>query len=326
VREISISNNSPAHLVTELSYEQFFERYHPVLDGEVFLCTYSFSDRLASAWPRMAQISTILVDQKYQAVLEQFGRRFPLFELYSVPRLHRKCIYFAKSGVLLIGSQNVYEGSARFLEASLEITIPEAQRNAVIDLLFRPPDRALVLPTFTQKDLRIFAQGRLAGFPCILPNLQVQPWDLFARRLVLGRTGLERPNRDTQQFDYLYHVREYSVDGQRKFLAFGGGYNYCGDLTQDAFDWLHENALREERAFGCAPKDSPNHGESYPGRDRIYTYHPTVRAGRPRTGFWFDKVRDPAKYRHMLIEPTPKDITEQKIFWPQSLDDANPNG
>ncbi len=319
MREIAIPNDSPAHLVTELSYEQFFERYHPDLDGQVYLCTYSFSDRLASAWPRMAQISTILVDQKYRTVLEQFSRRFPLFELYSVPRLHRKCIYFAKSGVLLIGSQNVYEGSARFLEASLEISIPKAQRASVIDLLFCPPDRALILPTFDKQDLRIFARGRLAGFPCILSNLQIRTWELFAQHLVLGKTGLERPKRETQQFDYLYHVREYAVDGQRRFLAFGGGYNYCGDLTEDAFDWLHENALREEREFGRTPKALQKLAESRPGRDRISTYHPTMRAGTLKAGYWFDKVRQPDKHRKMQIDPTPKDITDQKILSPQPL-------
>jgi hypothetical protein len=130
---------------------------------------------------------------------------------------------------------------------------------------------------------------------------------------VLGKDGW-RSEGETQQFDYLYHVREYAFKGQRRFLAFGGGYNYCGDLTEDAFDWLRENALKEEQDFTGVQKGQGKMRAPRNGRDRISSYHPVMREGGLLKGYWFDKVRDSDKHRAMLTDPKPKDLTHQKIL------------
>src|SRR5262245_25564783 len=113
------------HLYRDLSFEDFFGRYDPWRDGKVTAATYSFSHKDFGFWAKLLPNSVIYVDQKYEATALEFLKRYPWFEVRLVPRLHSKVILFEKSGVLLVGSENLYASSSSFSEVMIATIVPD---------------------------------------------------------------------------------------------------------------------------------------------------------------------------------------------------------
>jgi len=124
------------HLYRDLSFDDFFGRYDPWRDGKVTVATYSFSHNDFGFWAKLLPNSIIYVAERYEATALAFLKRYPWFEVRSVPKLHSKVIMFEKSGVLLVGSENLYAPSSLFSEVMIETFVPADDRQRVSDLVF----------------------------------------------------------------------------------------------------------------------------------------------------------------------------------------------
>ncbi len=179
-QELTIHNVPFNHLYADLSYKDFFGRYNPHRDGRVYAATYSFNHKLMDFWWRLEPTSTLYIDDKYASQAEGFLRRFPLFEIYSVRKLHTKAVFFERSGVLLLGSENIYEPVARFSELMLETSVSETDRQKVIDLVFRRLKGRILTCQYGANDIRIHAGSSFTGGRPFLPcHKEIPYWHLI---------------------------------------------------------------------------------------------------------------------------------------------------
>lgn len=295
MKDITIHHVPFNHVYADLSYREFFDRYHPHRDGRVYAATYSFNHAQMDFWWRFEPTSTFYVDAKYATQAEEFVRRFPLFEVYSVHQLHTKAVFFERSGVLLVGSENIYGPTSAFAEVMLETVISENQRQEIVDLIFGRLNGRILTAQFGVKDIRIHASGSfVAGRPFLPCHRETPYWDVIGPPPVLNREphdpDLPLPISKPQQFHrWIYHVCEYEVSGQRCGLAFDRGYTYCGDLDQPALEWLLANCEIVQKRKGSGPIEQ---SDSTMVKDRFYRYHPIARSHVSVFDYWFGPVKN----------------------------------
>lgn len=309
VKEITIHKVPFNHLYADLSYRDFFARYYPHRDGRVYAATYSFDADHFDFWWRLEPTSTFYIDRKYASQAQQFLRRFPLFEVYAVDQLHTKAVFFERSGVLLVGSENIYAPTSIFAEVMIETFIPEDQRPNVIELIFGHLRGRILTAKYGVNDIRIHAAGSSAsGRPFLPCHREVPYWDTIGPPPVLGREPFDAclppPNPEPRKFHrWVYHLSEYNVQGQRCALAFDRGYTYCGDLDESALDWLLLNCEIVERRSGTGPiEQSP----TTMVKDRFYRYHPIASCNPSSTDYWLGPVKNTDAFTH-LFERCPGD-------------------
>lgn len=295
------------HLYADLSYRDFFSRYHPYSDGRVHAATYSFQHRHFDFWSKLVPFSTFYVDTKYEKTALDFLRRFPLFKVYSVSCLHMKVIYFEKSNVLLLGSQNLYGPQSSFSELMVETVVPESERDKIVEFMFGRLRGKLLRCQYGLSDIRIHATGTLQGFPFLPCHKEVTFWERAAHNVGLNFKPLAQ---EFQSFGRVYNLVEYSAKGARHMLAFGRGYDYCGDLTEEAADWLIQN---------CKVFHSREDGAWVSGsgtgllKDQIFDFHPIASESHPVREYFLDKVLDDRAPSEMLETLSPEEITQKKI-------------
>ncbi len=290
------------HLYRDLSFADFFRRYDPWRDGRVVAATYSFSHRDFGFWAKLLPNSVIYVAHKYEATALEFLKRYPWFEVWSVPRLHSKAILFEKSGVLLVGSENLYSPASTFSEVTIETIVADGDRNRVSDLLFGGLGGRRLYCKYAVNDLRLHGHGNSHdGVPFVPCNAEVDHWDLIGNVIPfpLGSPELHAPQR-------LYAVFEYEINGKNHYLAIDRSYGYCGDLDDEAYAWLHDNCFIEQIV------------ENYDG-GYFPSYHPVPKNRLPHRAIWFGAVKDPKAHEALRVIVQRVDITQRKIRRRDSL-------
>ncbi|MHB1035328.1 MAG: hypothetical protein ACYC35_11330 [Pirellulales bacterium] len=284
------------HLYADLSYSDFFGRYYPRRDGRVYAATYSFNHSEIDFWWRLEPTSTLFIDKKYVRQARAFVRRFPLFEVYSVANLHTKAIFFERSGVLLVGSQNIYGSKSIFAEVMLETVVPEEHRQEVVNLVFGRLIGKILTADFTVNDIRLHAPGSpVEGRPFLPCHRETPYWDIVGPPPVLGQPADEpdhflwRGPQPRKSHRWIYHLKQYEVNGICRALAFDRGYVYCGDLDNAAFEWLINNCEVTESRGGRGPTEQT---DSTMVKDRFYRYHPIASRMASETDYWIGPVKN----------------------------------
>jgi hypothetical protein len=178
------------HLYRDLSFRDFFARYHPYRDGKVTAATYSFRHEEIDFWGKLLPNSILYIGKSDdESSATAFHRRFPWFEVRMVPRLHSKAIFCEGSGVLLIGSENLYAPSSSFSEIMVETVVPERDRQRVRDLLFGGLGGKLLACKYGLRDIRIHAAGAFkdSGTPFLPCQTEVDHWSLTNAVLYIAR-------------------------------------------------------------------------------------------------------------------------------------------
>lgn len=213
-----------------------------------------------------------------------------------MPKLHTKAVFFERSGVLLVGSENIYSPTSAFSEVMLETVIPEAQRQEIVDLIFRRLKGGFLTAKFGVEDIRIHSNRSFAaGRPFLPCHREIPYWDVIGPSPVVGMDIDDRylPIEARQFHRWIYLVCAYQIAGQRCGLAFDRGYSYCGDLDQPALEWLLENCeILEERKGGGPIEQS----DSTIVKDRFYRYHPIAKSHSSVTDYWFGRIKNPNKF------------------------------
>lgn len=287
------------HIYRDLSYSEFFDLYEPWRDGRVIAATHSFRHKDFDFWAKLKPNSTIYVSDRYEERAVEFARRFPWFEIWSVPGLHSKVIFFEKSGTLLVGSENLYAPTSNYAEVVIQTCVPEEDRQEVQSLLFGELRGTLLFCEYGMADLRIRAEDGLPFVPC---NVEVDHWDLIANVISLGRPELHSPDR-------VYAVFEYNIGESKHFLAVDRSYIYCGDLDEEVVDWLRENCEVIQEV------------ENYSG-GHFPDYHPVPKSRCADKATWFGPVKDRAQHQGMMADVKRIEISDRKIrkkdsLWPE---------
>lgn len=298
MQEITLHHVPYNHLYADLSYRDFFDRYYPHRDGRVYAATYSFNHSQMDFWWRFEPTSTLYIDAKYEENAHSFLRRFPLFEIYIVHGLHTKAVFFERSGLLLVGSENIYKPKSTFFETSLETIVPESEREHVIELIFGRLHGRIITAKYTGQDIRIHNIGTATARPFLPCHREVPYWDIIGPPPVLGLAPIDPhlppQNPPPKKFPrWIYHVKEYDVAGSRIGLAFDRGYTYCGDLDASALDWLLTNCEITESKDGCGPIEQ---SDTTMLKDRFYRYHPVARSQSSVADYWFGPVKNPGDF------------------------------
>jgi hypothetical protein len=213
-------------------------------------------------------------------------------------------IFFEKSGVLLVGSENLYAAASSFSEVLIETFVADGDRNRVSELLFGGLGGKPLYCKYGVNDLRLHRRSNFAeGTPFVPCNAEVDHWDLISNVISFG-VGPPDPEFHTPQ--RLYAVFEYEISGTKHRLAVNRGYGYCGDLDEEAFAWLSENCsieqIHENYGGGCFP-----------------SYHPVPKHRLPRRAIWFGPVKDQEMHEALKVIVPRVDITKRKIRKRDSL-------
>jgi len=306
-KDVTLHRVPFVHLYRDLSFGEFFRRYDPWRDGKVVAATYSFSHKDFDFWARLLPNSIIYVDRKYEPTALDFLKRFPWFEVRSVRRLHSKAIFFEKSGVLLVGSENFYAPQSLFSEVMVETFVAESDRGQVKELLFGDLHGRLLSCKYGIKDLRLHGTGTFAEGTAFVPcNIEVDHWDLIGNLLSPGPNGLQPPDPEFSRPQRLYVVLEYEINGSNHYVALNRGYGYCGDLDREAFAWLLENCSIEQIQ------------ENFDG-GHFPAHHPISKDRCARRAIWFGTVLSPRQHAGIQVVVRPVDITHRKIRRGDSL-------
>lgn len=265
-----------------LSWASYFAGYLRAADGRSHVSTYSFHPYAIEDFVRLLPFSTFYVCEQYEPSAVEFARRFPMFLVYVVKKLHSKCVFFEKSGRMLIGSQNLFAEKSAFEEVSTVLMLPEQHRQEALQLCFGYADRRCVNPIYCESDVSTY-QGETglwktlngkAYLPC---HLEVEYWSNFGQA--------DAPKDMTRH--YIYLVLEYCCDGKPAYLAFDRLYQFCGELSVTAFKKLNGDfqVRKQEYAFldtGIALQ------RSAPFKDQFALHHPVAKTNKAKWAHYLE--------------------------------------
>ncbi len=177
VLEIAVAGKIRIH--RNLSYETYFSTYSRKTDGHVTLATYSFNAYAFDAFEKLMPFSVLQIAKNKMKEATEFVRRFPLYVVYLVPDLHVKACWFEKSRKILIGSENLYGGTADYEELSCEFEVPESDAKEVVKLAFDIDTRKYLRVQYSAIDIQIYDQNQRgvsgkAYLPC---HLETEYWN-----------------------------------------------------------------------------------------------------------------------------------------------------
>ncbi len=306
-------NSEKPTLHTNLSYRDFFNKYNPFTDGQAFIATYSFRFSNFDFWSKLEPLSVLYVSEKYEREAQAFLQRFPLFEVYSVPKLHTKAIFFNDSGRLLLGSENLYASESLFSELMVELSIAPEQKEEVVQMAFRSLNGKILTCEYGLSDIRLNPDG----YPYLPCEKEITYWDLVARRMTPGG---KRPDPEFHSPSYIYHLLEYDVGGKRHILAFNRGYAYIGDISVECANWLLENCELTQystQGNGIMVSTASDLIDTSPRKDYFLNYHPVARENRATKAYWLGKVKNQRMHEELIEPILRKDITRRKIIHPK---------
>lgn len=265
-----------------LSYEKYFESYNRDTDGVLHIATYSFNKEAFSSLNRLMPFSRFYIDEKYIENAKQFIKRFPLYLVYSVPKLHTKCVYFEKSRRLLLGSQNLFSSTSSFEELTCEIRVREKDVAKVLRIAVDFPAATYLRVQYDETEIKTYADGRdtrgVVGRPYLPCHKERKYW------LQWGECNdpVEQPD-----LRYLYVVLEYEIDGGAAYLAFDRLYYFCGEITAHAFSYLLKNFTNKRQTYAFLDKGTELKA-SAPIKDTFAFFHPIAGTKKVRYMYVFD--------------------------------------
>jgi hypothetical protein len=300
-----------------IAWDNIFRTYDAASDGIVHIATYSFDQAVLSAWERLQPFFRVIVapgprDQgdRYLKSAEHLARTHPLSEVRVARNLHTKAVLFQGSGRLFIGSQNFFSRYSTFDETIVEMRLLPHNREEVLDALFRTIKSDFVRPIFTFNDLKIYRDGKLAGYAHVPPNRTVQHWHINGPERFKITAGV--PKRD---YDYypgrLYALMCYEFKGGDAIMAFDRGYTFCGEVTSEAFRWLCKYCKIIETQGSPCGYWSGGLDRTYLAKDEIIRIHPVTQLGPPKECVYIDRVLDLAQHKGMLVSAPKINLKER---------------
>lgn len=252
-----------------LGWAEYFNNYSRNVDGRTQVATYSFSAREIKVFQRLMPFSIFYIASKYREEARRFVRRFPMHLVFEVEELHTKCVLFERSGRLLVGSQNLFSAESKFEELSCETSIPQDRLTEVIEFCFSHKSVARISPLYDANDLKIYVEPfqefkSVIGKAFLPTHSELIYWGVFG----------DCDRSEFADYQYVYVVLEYHVDGKYEYLAFDRHYRFCGELTDKAMNKLGGIfGLRDGFVFLSEGESLP---DSAPFKDNFALFHPVA--------------------------------------------------
>ncbi|WP_157378744.1 hypothetical protein [Burkholderia ubonensis] len=272
-KSIAVDVSGKTIIHRNLSFDQYFSTYTRKGDGAVRVATYSFNNEAFAAIPKLMPFSTFYVSSNHRDAAEQFLWRFPLYVVYIVEKLHSKCIYFEKSRKILIGSQNIFAPTSSFEELSCEMKLDVDVVDEVRKLAFDFPKREYLRIKYNASNIRFYGKEMpgVAGRPYLPCHLETAYWTAF---------GEDDVDDDSPTNHYIYVILEYKAKGEIIYFSFDRHYQFCGEITADAFELLKKNFEVECQDYAFLPAGNELSGAA-PFKDQFAIYHPVAFENAP---------------------------------------------
>jgi len=262
------------------SFETYFSNYSRELDGIVRIATYSFDDRAFSSMHKLMPFSVFYISPNHRHKAIKFLRRFPLYIVYMVDELHTKCVYFEKSRKALIGSQNLFSPTSKFEELSCELVVSEDKADKFTSLAFNFAQVTYLQVKYEAEDIMVYQDNinGLKGRPYLPCHLELEYWTAIGQSDTTDRSPI---------YHHVYVVLEYDIEGDPSYLAFDRHYQFCGELSSQAFSYLCSNFSNRIQDFAFL---APGHrlSSSAPFKDLFAVYHPIARIKRAKCAHYFE--------------------------------------
>jgi len=270
VKEVATSGKLKIH--RNLSYEEYFSTYSRDVDGLAILATYSFNAHAFNDFNRLMPFSKFFIAKKKKRAAIDFVRRFPLYVVYLVPELHTKACWFERSRKMLIGSENIYDGKSDFEELSCEFVVSESDAKEMVDLAFDIDTREYLRVKYDASDIAIYpsnCQGVVgkAFLPC---HKEIEYW---------SRISSSDEKKDGIQH-YIYCILEYKIKREICYLAFDRYYQFCGELSLNAFAHIN-NILNVRKQKFSFLESGVELKSSAPLKDYFTKFHPIAQQNKP---------------------------------------------
>nr|WP_315397179.1 hypothetical protein [uncultured Duganella sp.] len=277
VLDIAIAGKIRIH--RNLSYEAYFSEYSRENDGRVILSTYSFNAYAFGSFEKLMPFSILQIAKNKEEAATKFVKRFPLYVVYLVPELHVKACWFARSRKMLIGSENLYGGTADYEELSCEFEVPASNMKEAVKLAFDNDKREYLRAQYTADDVHIYDDGYhgvsgKAYLPC---HRETEYWKRISSNDKVREVG---PH-------YIYCILEYQLEEQVCYLAFDRHYQFCGELAPNAFQLL-KNSFRVRRQNFSFLEPGQSLLPSSPLKDYFAKFHPIACQHKARYAHYLD--------------------------------------
>lgn len=186
---------------------------------------------------------------------------------------------------MLIGSENLYGGTADYEELSCEFVVPEPDTKTVVNLAFTFEKREYLRAPYYPRDIRIYGNkcGSASGRPYLPCHRETAYWNR------IGGNGDDDDTRDVGPH-YIYCILEYNVGGAVVYLAFDRHYQFCGELAIDTFQYLSTRYVvrRQKDTFLTKGQLLPS---SAPLKDYFAVFHPIARNNAPVCAHYVEDPR-----------------------------------
>ncbi|WP_157381842.1 hypothetical protein [Burkholderia ubonensis] len=273
---VSVSGKTTVH--RNLSFEEYFSSYTRKNDGAVKVATYSFNKEAFSTIHKLMPFSSFYVSSNHDFAAEQFLRRFPLYVVYIVEGLHTKCVYFEGSRRILIGSQNLFSPTSKFEELSCEIELAPEIADEVCRLAFDFRKSEYLRVKYNASDIRIYGRDvpGVTGRPYLPCHEETAYWTAI---------GEHDYTDDSPTNHYIYVILEYVVQAESIYLSFDRHYQFCGEITADAFTFLRMRFKVEGQGYAFLPAGGAL-SSGVPFKDNFAKYHPIARHNAPARAYY----------------------------------------
>jgi len=268
---VQVSGKTTIH--RNLSFDKYFSTYTRKNDGVVKVATYSFNKEAFSTIHKLMPFSSFYVSSNHRGAAEQFLRRFPLYMVLIVEKLHTKCVYFEGSRRILIGSQNLFSPTSKFEELSCEIELDPEIADPVCELAFDFPKSEYLRIKYSASDIKIYgkeARG-VTGRPYLPCHEESAYWAAIGEHDIAD---------DWPTNHYIYVILEYRVRDESIYFSFDRYYQFCGEIAADAFEFLRGRFKVEGQDFAFLPAGMEL-STSAPFKDRFAIHHPIARHNAP---------------------------------------------
>lgn len=278
---LALEETSGLVVYRNLSFTNYFSNYSRKTDGSVRVATYSFKMSALEEIHRLMPFSIFYVDAKYEEEAKEFLRRFPLYIVYVLEKLHTKCIFFEGSRRALIGSQNLFTPASGFEELGVELRVSEAEAEKFKALAFGFQNAKYLRVPYEKKDINFYKghENGVKDHPYLPCHEELEYWRLLSQT--------DTPDK-YKNYHYIYLVLEYVVESVSNYLAFDRHYQYCGELSSEAFKYLCDRVppRRQDYTFLDKGKELPS---TAPFKDQFAKYHPIARNNKAKQAYYFDK-------------------------------------
>lgn len=143
----------------------------------------------------------------------------------------------------------------------------------VCTLAFDFPESQHLRIKYNSNDIRIYGREApgVVGRPYLPCHKELTYWTAIGEHDIVDESPANH---------YLYVILEYIVQNESAYFSFDRHYQFCGEITVDAFEFLKRRFKVEDQDYAFLPAGKTL-SSSAPFKDQFATHHPIAHRNEP---------------------------------------------